>query len=201
MRFAWSVVLLAGLSASAYADAGDGDESKPASAPATSDQGDRIRKLEIEIEKLKAEHLREAGLPTTMNLGAQEKPAPKPEVEFKASFTDGFHIKSTDSNFDLHIGGRWLEEYRYTFNRNVEGAPVVAPRTSANSFYAREAFISVDGTVFKNWGFKLNGDFSQPQTSGTGSSGAIIEEAYVEWKELKEFRLLFGSFKQPVSME
>ena len=60
MRFAWSAVLLAGLAASAYADAGDGDESKPASAPGSSDQGDRIRKLEIEIEKLKAEHVREA---------------------------------------------------------------------------------------------------------------------------------------------
>lgn len=211
MRFAWSAVLLAGIAVSAYADAGDGDEKKPLSAPSTSDQGDRIRKLEIEIEKLKAEHLREAGLPTTMNLGSQDKPMPKPEVEFKASFTDGFHIKSTDGNFDLHIGGRWLEEYRYTFSRpsDLSGTGGGA-RTSVNTFYTREAFLSVDGTLYKNWGFKLNGDFAPQQTAAVGggaatntavSTGAIIEEAYVEWKELKEFRLVFGSFKAPASFE
>jgi phosphate-selective porin OprO/OprP len=132
-----------------------------------------------------------------MRLDSQEKA--KSEVDFKASFTDGFHIKSSDGNFDLHVGGRWEEEYRYTFNRHIEGAPAAAPRTSVNTFYAREAFISVDGTLFKNWGFKVNGDFSQQQTNAP--TGAIIEEAYVEWKELKEFRILFGSFKQPVSME
>jgi len=208
MRFAWSAVLLAGLAASAYADAGDGDENQPVPAPAASDQGDRIRKLEIEIEKLKADHVREAGLPTTMNLGSQDKAAPKPEVDFKASFTDGFHIKSTDGNFDLHVGGRWEEEYRYTFNRPSDvNATGGGARTSINTFYTREAFISVDGTVYKNWGFKLNGDFTPQQTATVGaagtsvSSGAIIEEAFVEWKELKEFRILFGSFKQPASFE
>lgn len=198
MRFAWSAVLVAGLAATAYADTGDEHKKTPAPAPGNIDEGDRIRKLEIEIEKLKAEHVRESELPTTMTLGSQDKAAPKSEVDFKASFTDGFHIKSTDGNFDLHIGGRWEEEYRYTFNRSVT-APAASTRTSVNSFFAREAFISVDGTVFKNWGFKLNGDFSQQQTNAP--TGAIIEEAYVEWKELKEFRILFGSFKQPVSME
>lgn len=208
MKFAWSAVLAVGLAATAYAAPGDGDEKKPVPAPDTIDQGDRIRNLEIEIEKLKAASIKEAALPTTMSMNEQDKAA-KPEVEFKASFTDGFHIKSTDGNFDLHVGGRWEEEYRYTFNRQSAGA-----RTSLNSFYVREAFISVDGTVYKNWGFKLNGDFTPQQTATVNgaaagaatnntavSTGAIIEEAYVEWKELKEFRLLFGSFKQPASME
>ena len=196
MRLAWSVVLVASLAASAYAGTNDGDDKTPSSTPSTIDEGDRLRKLEIEIEKMKAERVRDASVPTSMSLDPQDKP--KTEVDFKASFTDGFHIKSTDGNFDLHIGGRWEEEYRYTFDRRVT-APAASTRTSVNSFFAREAFISVDGTVFKNWGFKLNGDFSQQQTNAP--TGAIIEEAYVEWKELKEFRILFGSFKQPVSME
>lgn len=209
MKFAWSAVLAVGLAATAFAAPGDGDEKKPVPAPDTIDQGDRIRNLEIEIEKLKAASIKEAGLPTTMAAEPQEKGTAKSEVEFKASFTDGFHIKSTDGNFDLHVGGRWEEEYRYTFNRESAGA-----RTSVNSFYVREAFISVDGTLFKDWGFKVNGDFTPQQTATVNgaaagvatnntavSTGAIVEEAYVEWKALKEFRLLFGSFKQPVSME
>ncbi len=195
MRIAWSAVLVASLAASAYAGTNDGDEKTPSSTPSTI-EGDRLRKLELEIEKLKAERIHEAAIPTSMSLESQDKP--KNDVDFKASFTDGFHIKSTDGNFDLHVGGRWEEEYRYTFDRRVTAA-AGSTRTSTNTFYAREAFISVDGTLFKNWGFKVNGDFSQQQTNAP--TGAIIEEAYVEWKELKEFRLLFGSFKQPVSME
>jgi phosphate-selective porin len=220
MRVVWSAVLVASLAASAYArTGGEGDEKTPSSTPATTDEIDRIQRLELEIEKLKAErmaeHSKEASLPVEMAMDSQDK-AKSGDVDFKASFTDGFHIKSTDGNFDLHVGGRWEEEYRYTFNRESAGA-----RTSVNTFYVREAFISVDGTIFKNWGFKLNGDFTPQQTAtvnGTNvavpagggnvttantavSTGAICEEAYVEWKEFKEFRLLFGSFKQPVSME
>jgi phosphate-selective porin OprO/OprP len=134
-----------------------------------------------------------------MSLDGQEKKKeepkaePKPEAEFRATFTDGFHIKTTDGNFDLHIGGRWLEEYRYTFNRPTDGA-TAAMRTSTNSFYIREAFISLDGTLYKDWGFKLNGDFSP-------TAGALIEEAWVEYKPAKELKFYFGQFKGPISME
>jgi phosphate-selective porin len=207
----WSAVMLVVLAAPAFAATADGDEKTPPSSPASAiDPSDRIDKLEKELNKLKLENeARKAGLPERISLEEQEKKeAPKSEVDFKASFTDGFHIKSTDGNFDLHIGGRWEEEYRYTFNRISAGA-----RTSVNSFYVREAFIALDGTLFKNWGFKLNGDFTPQQTAtvngGAGpafnnsavSTGAIIEEAFVEWKEFKEFRLVFGSFKAPASFE
>jgi len=200
MRVIWSAVMLAGLAAPAFAAGKDDDEKSPKS---TIDPIDRIDRLEKELKQLREENdARKAGLPTGMSLeGQDKKDAPKPEVDFKASFTDGFHIKSTDGAFDLHVGGRWEEEYRYTFNRRVDfaAAPVAAPRTSTNTFYAREAFLSMDGTLFKDFGFKTNGDFA-PQGAPAGS-GAIIEEYWVEWKSFKEFRLLFGSFKQPVSFE
>jgi phosphate-selective porin OprO/OprP len=199
MRVVWSAVMLAVLAAPAFAAGGDDDEKSP---KASIDPLDRIERLEKELKQLREEtEARKAGLPTSLSVEEEQdkKDAPKPELDFKASFTDGFHIKSTDGNFDLHVGGRWEEEYRYTLNRRVD-TPV---RTSLNTFYAREAFLSMDGTLFKNWGFKLNGDFSQNQTGAAlpVSTGAIIEEFWFEWKEFKEFRLLFGSFKQPVSFE
>jgi phosphate-selective porin OprO/OprP len=128
-----------------------------------------------------------------MKMEAQEKKDPPKEndIQFKATFTDGFHIKTVDGDFDLHIGGRWLEEYRYTFDRPVSGGGV---RTSTNSFYIREAFISLDGTLYKDVGFKFNGDFSP-------TTGALIEEAWLEWKPAKEFKIFFGQFKGPISME
>jgi len=188
MKNFWSVAFVVGMVAKSYAG---GDDDKPPKDTTT----DRIERLEKELEALK----RDAGLPPRMSLAAQEKK----EADFKVTFTDGFHLKSTDGDFDLHIGGRWEEEYRHTFNRPTDGAL----RTSPNTFYVREAFISVDGTIFKNFGFKLNGDFTPPQTQTVAavpanvSTGAIIEEGWVEWKQLKEFRLQFGSFKQPLSME
>src|SRR6185295_11871805 len=176
MRFVWSAVMLAALAAPAFAGVADDDEKKPSSSSAgSSDPLDRLEKLEKELKQLREENAaRNAGLPEKMSLEGQEKKeAPKTEVDFKASFTDGFHIKSTDGNFDLHIGGRWLEEYRYTFNRRTDtGAGL---RTSTNTFYAREAFISLDGTLYKDFGFKVNGDFSQNQTATAlpASTGAI----------------------------
>src|SRR6185295_13210411 len=206
MRFVWSAVMLAALAAPAFAGVADDDEKKPSSSSAgSSDPLDRLEKLEKELKQLREENAaRNAGLPEKMSLEGQEKKeAPKTEVDFKASFTDGFHIKSTDGNFDLHIGGRWLEEYRYTFNRRTDGGI----RTSTNTFLIREAFLSLDGTIFHDFGFKLNGDFAPPQTATVGapgstvSTGAIVEEGWVEWKSFKEVRLQFGSFKAPVSFE
>jgi len=208
MNVVWSVVALAALAVPAYAGVdGDDDEKKPDA----SDPLKRLEKVEEELRQLKAEKmLREAGLPERLSLEEQDKKdAPKGEADFKITFTDGIHFKTSDGNFDLHVGGRWEEEYRYTFNRPIDtGAGL---RTSVNTFYAREMFLSLDGTLFRDWGFKLNGDFSQAQTftqnvaavpaTVTGSTGAIIEEAWVEWKSFKEFRLLFGSFKAPASFE
>ena len=208
MNFVWSVVALVAIAvpAAAAVDGDDDDKKAPASDPLK-----RLEKVEEELRQLKAEKaLRDAGLPERMKLEAEQdkKDAPKGEAEFKVTFTDGFHLKTSDGNFDLHVGGRWLEEYRYTFNRHVEtGAGL---RTSTNTFYAREMFLSLDGTLFKDFGFKLNGDFSPVQTAAvttgapagtTVSTGAIIEEAWVEWKTFKEIRLLFGSFKAPASFE
>src|SRR5690348_13500590 len=117
MSILWAAAMTLALGTSVFADTDDDEKKKrPAPAPESRDELDRIQKLEREIEQLKA------SLPRTMSLDGQDKKEANPaEVEFRATFTDGFHIKTTDGNFDLHIGGRWLEEYRYTFNRPVNG--------------------------------------------------------------------------------
>jgi len=187
MQLLCSVVLSTALMGSAYA-AVDDDDKKPSPKPA--DNLRRIEQLEKEIQELKKST---AELPGGLRLDEPGKKdqAAGDELQFKATFTDGFHLKTVDGNFDLHIGGRWLEEYRYTLDRPVSGGAV---RTSTNSFYIREAFISLDGTLYQDVGFKFNGDFSP-------TTGALIEEAWVEYKPLKEFRIFFGQFKAPISME
>ena len=106
MKFVWSVVALVAVAvpANAAVDGDDGDKKAPASDPLQ-----RLEKVEAELRELKAEKAaRDAGLPERMTLESQDKKdAPKSEAEFKVSFTDGFHLKTTDGNFDLHVGGRW----------------------------------------------------------------------------------------------
>ena len=200
MRSLWCAAWILGSAVSAFAGAGDDDEKKPSST--SSDELNRIERLERELQALKA------SLPQKMSLqDKKDAPPPAPaapkssDVEFRASFTDGFHIKSTDGNFDLHVGGRVEEEYRYVFDRPTVGG--AGARSQPNTFLYREVFISVDGTIWKDWGFKINGDFS-PQganaTNGTGT-GAIVEIGYVEWKRYKECTIQFGQFKEPLSME
>src|SRR5207237_3146004 len=118
-------------------------------------------------------------------------------VEFKAAVTDGCNIKWTDSNLDPHVGGRVEEEYKYVFDRPL--APAATSRVTPNTLFFRELFISVDGTIYHDWGFKINGDFSQ-QAAPAGS-GAIAELAFFEWKRWNEFRIMVGQFKEPASME
>src|SRR5688572_16165238 len=108
MNSLWSAVFIAALGSSAWAT-GNGDDEKKSAPPTAADELRRIEELEKEIQKLKSDRVsRIAGLPERLELEDQEKKeAPKTEeLEFKATFTDGFHIKTTDGNFDLHIGDR-----------------------------------------------------------------------------------------------
>jgi phosphate-selective porin OprO/OprP len=191
----------------------------PAAAPDESDEkkaspgvgtestpSERMDRLEKEIRELRAaEAARRAGLPAGLSLGPQGSPASKTgDVDFKISFTDGFHLKSTDGDFDLHIGGRVEEVYRDIFDRPILGG--AATKLQPNTFYFHELFLSADGTLYRDWGFKINGDFS-PQganaTNGSTSanSGAIPEQAWVEWKHFNECRIQFGQFKSPNEAE
>src|SRR5579862_4882949 len=97
--FLWSV---SGVVQAAGGD-GDGDEKKPAPpSGGESNPSERIDRLEKEIQELKAaEAARKAGLPAALTLGDAQAPPPgqKGDLDFRASFTDGFHMKSTDGNF------------------------------------------------------------------------------------------------------
>jgi len=62
----------------------------------------------------------------------------------------------------------------------------------------------MDGTIYRDWGFKLNEDFS-PQganaTTPVNQSAAIPENSWLEWKHFREFRIQAGQFKSPCEVE
>jgi phosphate-selective porin OprO/OprP len=171
---------------------------------------ERIDRLERELQELKARQAAvETPGPTTISLDAQPPPG---DVDFHITFTDGFHVKSSDGNFDLHIGGRVEEVYREILDRPIlggaAGASGPAAKVQPNTFYFHELFLSMDGTIYKDWGFKIIGDFA-PQganatnpTVATGAiSGTIAEQAWLEWKHFDWIHVQFGQFKSPNEAE
>src|SRR5206468_181719 len=65
--------------------------------------------------------------------------------------------------------------------------------TGANSFYLRRTRPILEGTVYKNIGFRLMPDF------GLGTT--VIQDGYLELKYWPQAQLRLGKFKEPVSIE
>lgn len=151
------------------------------------------------------------------------KPQPKPEPKVEAPkadapkvempkerspidvwFEDGLRFKSKDGNFEAKIGGRYLAHYRTIFDRPQD---TVAPvRSVPNTFFTRQARLETEGTLLKEWGYKVQVDFasgaiSQPAgTAGSNVSGTL-RDGFVEWKKYKEFQVRMGQFFEPISQE
>lgn len=212
LKAAWVLMFAWGVSRVALGATEDGDEKKPTPpGDAESSSSERIDRLEKEIQALKAaEVARQSGVPAAMSLNSTPPQAANASgADWGVSFTDGFHLRSSDGAFDLHIGGRVELNYREIFDRpivSIAGPAFNAGRIWPNTYYFHEVFIAVDGTIWKDWGFKVDGDFSPQGANGnipspSGVSGAIPEQAWLEYKRFNEFRLQFGQFKSPNEAE
>lgn len=151
-------------------------------ASAQESDADRLRKLEERVQKQQEE----------IDQLKKSKPGEKaPAPALSGSLSDGLRFKTDEGNIDIHVGGRFQEHYRDTFNRPD------SPRTTPDTFFIRAARIKVDGTFYKDYGFQVEGDFPSSLTGPTPT----LQAAFVEWKKHKEFRLMFGQFKAPMSQE
>ena len=212
MKSAWCAVLAVALCSTAWARTPDGDEKKKDGDKSASETPSQVEILSAELKAQRAELEAQRALidslksnsSVTMSLEGNPVPQGQPGADLRVSFTDGFHLKSGD-DFDLHIGGRVEADYRGIFDRPINlavtgGNAKVLPDT----FFFRELFLSMDGTLYKDWGFKINGDFS-PQgansTTPAGQSATIPENAWVEWKHFDWFRIMAGQFKSPNEAE
>lgn len=143
------------------------------------DQDDRLKKLEERVEAQQKE------------IDQLKKSKTQGDSNVSGSLNDGLRFRTPDGDIDIHVGGRFQEHYRDTFNRPNSA------RTSIDTFFVRAARLKVDGTFFKDYGFQVEGDFP----SSTTGPAPTLQTAYVEWKKLKELRLMFGQFKAPMSQE
>lgn len=121
----------------------------------------------------------------------QSKPPEDPIIT--ATFKDGIKMKSSDGNFEAAIGGHVYVHYRQIFNR-----PDDAARTSADTFFLKQARPEISGTLYKDWEYKLQYDFP---TGATSASAATAQDVYFGWKPWPEFGIRIGQFKEPFGQE
>ena len=115
-------------------------------APQSDDE--RLKKLEERVQKQQEE------------IDALKK-TKKKEGEISGSLADGLRFKNEDGSIDIHVGGRFQEHYRSTFNRPN------STRTTPDTFFVRAARIKVDGTFYREFGFQVELDIP---SSATGPS-------------------------------
>ena len=116
-------------------------------------------------------------------------------VTLKATFTEGFHLMDDEGNFDLHVGGRVILHLRDVMGLPHSFGTPPAGRTQPDTLYVNSFYLINEGTIFKEWGYRVTGEIS----TSTAGPVARPETNYVEWKRFEEFSIRAGNLKVPIS--
>ncbi|TMQ02005.1 MAG: porin [Verrucomicrobia bacterium] len=109
------------------------------------------------------------------------KEAPKISVGEK-----GFSFGSSDGNFAINLKGVLQADSRTFFkDGGIKGN---------DGFLLRRARPIISGTVFGDFDFLFVPDFG-------GTSGTVIQDAYLNYRYKPELQFQFGKFKSPVGLE
>ncbi|HMJ89650.1 MAG TPA: porin, partial [Candidatus Acidoferrum sp.] len=131
---------------------------------------ERNKELETEVADAKAKTL------PTVNLGAS-----------------GLNVSTADSNFVLRIRG-YVQADSRTF---LDDHPDLKGN---DSFLLRRVRPIIEGTVAKDFDYRIMLDFASGVTSGTGNNG-FLQDGYVNYKRFSGAQLQVGKFKEPVGLE
>ncbi len=126
-------------------------------------------------------------------LGAETSEAKSktlPTVNLGAS---GLNVTSGDSNFVLRIRGYAQADYRAFLDDN-------SALKGNDSFLLRRVRPIIEGTVAKDFDYRVMLDFGSGVTSGTGNNG-FLQDGYVNYKHFEFAQLQVGKFKEPVGLE
>jgi len=98
---------------------------------------------------------------------------------------DGFSLKSADGSFQLRLRGYVQADGRFFADDQ--------DHLGTDTFLLRRVRPIFEGTVFKNFDFRLMPDF--------GGGTVTIQDAYMDARFWPEAKLRFGKYKPPVGLE
>jgi phosphate-selective porin OprO and OprP len=141
----------------------------------------RLEELEREIRDLKQqlEVQKEKQTP-------QEASAVKAkDVPIVKAGKEGFSLSSADGDFQLRLKGLVQGDSRWYLDDSA--------KNGTDTFLVRKARPILEGTVFRDFDFRLMPDF--------GNDSSTLFDAYVEWKYIPWLKVRVGKFKPPVGLE
>ena len=105
----------------------------------------------------------------------------------------GLNVTTGDSNFVLRIRGYAQADYRGFIgdDESLKGN---------DTFLLRRVRPIVEGTVAKDFDYRLMLDFGAGVTSSTGNNG-FLQDGYVNWRRFDFAQIQVGKFKEPVGLE
>ncbi|MCO6433813.1 OprO/OprP family phosphate-selective porin, partial [Nitrosomonas nitrosa] len=118
--------------------------------------------------------------------------------KIKAKYGPGLHFESADGNFTAAVDGRIQVDSQYNITNDVLPATGNALPNELNSgANIRRARLGVEGTIYKDWFYKFEYDFSR----GNGAVTSGITDAFLRWHYSEPLSVKIGSFKEPFSLE
>lgn len=124
-------------------------------------------------------------------LRARTGPVAKAEPGATVALKDGIRLKSQDGAFQAQVG----------VYIHADAALHDDERTDfSNGTELRRGRLSVGGTLFSDWDYKLEADFAGT-TAGGGTNNVTVTDAFVRYTGLRPVTLTAGNFKVPFSLE
>lgn len=107
------------------------------------------------------------------------------QAAFVTAGKDGFSIRSADGNFQLKFNGFVQADGRFYLDDEKKPA--------TNTFLVRRAFLNFEGTVYRNYVFRIQSDF--------GGGKTTLQDAYLDARFIPAFQFLAGKTKVPFLLE
>jgi phosphate-selective porin OprO/OprP len=153
------------------------------------DQNDELKRLK---EQLQALDQKVRILERNKELDAEAAEAKAKTLPTVTLGGGGLNVSTGDSNFTFKIRG-----YVQADSRTFLGDEAVKGN---DSFLLRRVRPIIEGTVWKDFEYRLMLDFASGITSGTGNN-AFLQDGYVNFHHWDEAQLQIGKFKEPVGLE
>ena len=135
----------------------------------------RLEELEQEIRILKRQK----------DLDTEQAEQKAKETPILTAGKEGFALKSADGSFQLRLRGVVQADGRFFVDDE--------DKNGTDTFLVRRARPIIEGTLFKDFDFRLMPDF--------GNDTTVLFDAYVEWKYWPWLKVRGGKFKPPAGLE
>lgn len=152
------------------------------------DQDSELRRLRQELLKL------DEKVRTLENNQKLQSEAAAAKAETLPSFTlgaGGLNVSTPDSNFTFKVRGYLQADSRLFLGEEIKGN---------DTFLLRRVRPIFEGTVWKNFEYRIMTDFASGISSSTGNNG-FLQDAYLNIHYWDQAQLQFGKFKEPVGLE